>query len=94
MLMVTIIAFFHIGDFRPVMVDRSEEVKLLSCVRLFVTPWTVACQALLSMGFSMQEYWSELLFPSPADLPNPGIELRFPASCRQMLLPSEPPGKS
>ena len=79
MLMVTIIAFLHIGDFRPVMVDRSEEVKLLSCVRLFVTPWTVACQALLSMGFSMQEYWSELLFPSPADLPNPGIESGSPA---------------
>ena len=73
MLMVTIIAFFHIGDFRPVMVDRSEEVKLLSCVRLFVTPWTVACQALLSMGFSMQEYWSGLPRPPQGDLPHPGI---------------------
>ena len=40
----------------------------------FATPWTVACQAPLSMGFSRQEYWSELPFPPPGDLPNPGIE--------------------
>ena len=46
----------------------------LSRVRLFVTPWTVARQAPLSMGFSRQEYWSRLPFPSPGDLPNPGIE--------------------
>ena len=39
------------------------------------TLWTAACQALLSMGFSRQEYWSRLLFPSPGDLPDPGIEL-------------------
>ena len=39
----------------------------------FVTPWTVACQSLLSMGFSRQEYWSELPCPPPEDLPNPGI---------------------
>ena len=45
-----------------------------SCVRLFATPWTVACQAPLSMGFSRHEYWSGLPFPSPGDLPNPGIE--------------------
>ena len=45
-----------------------------SCVRLFVTPWTVGCQAPLSMGFSRQEYWSGLPFPSPGDLPDPGIE--------------------
>ena len=44
-----------------------------------VTPWTVACQAPLSMGFSMQEHWSGLPFPSPGDLPNPGIELGSPA---------------
>ena len=43
-----------------------------SCPTL-VTPWTVACQAPLSMGFSRQEYWSELPFPSPEDLPDPGI---------------------
>ena len=50
-------------------------------------------QALLSMGFSGQEYWSELPFPSPGSLPNPGMNLGL-AHCRQMLLPSEPPGKS
>ena len=44
---------------------------LLSHVWLFVTPWTVACQASLSMGFSRQEYWSRFLFSSPGDLPNP-----------------------
>ena len=48
---------------------------LLSCVlshvQLFVTPWTVACQAPLSMGFSKQDYWSGLPFPSTRDLPNP-----------------------
>ena len=45
-----------------------------SCVRLFVTLWTVACQAPLSMGFSRQEYWSELPFPPPGDLPDPRIQ--------------------
>ena len=45
-----------------------------SRVRLFATPWTVARQAPLSMGFSRQVYWSVLLFPPPGDLPNPGIE--------------------
>ena len=49
-----------------------------SCLTL-VTPWTVARQAPLSMGFSRQEYWTGLPFPSPGDLPNPGIELRPPA---------------
>ena len=43
------------------------------------TPWTVALQAPLSMGFSRQEYWSGLPFPSPGDLPNPGIEAESPA---------------
>ena len=49
----------------------------LSHVRLFVTPWTVAHQAPLSMGFPRQEYWSGLSFPTPGDLPNPGTELRL-----------------
>ena len=49
-----------------------------SCPTL-VTPWTVACQASLSMGFPRQEYWSGLPFPSPGDLPNPGIEPWSPA---------------
>ena len=50
------------------------KVKSLSRVPLFVTPWTVAYHAPLSMGFSRQEYWSGLPFPSPEDLPTPGIE--------------------
>ena len=54
-------------------------VKSLSRVLLFATPWTVAYQAPPSMGFSRQEYWSGLPFPSPGDLPNPGIEPKSPA---------------
>ena len=50
-----------------------SKVKSFSCVRLFVTPWTVAYQAPWSVGFSRQEYWSGLPFPFPGDLPNPGI---------------------
>ena len=59
----------------------------------FVTPWTGAHQAPLSMGFSRQEYWSGLPFLSPGDLPNPGIEPRPPA-LQADTLTSEPPGKS
>ena len=70
----------------------SSKVKLLSHVRLFVTLWTVAYQAPLSMGFSRQEYWSGLSVPSPGDLPNPGIEPESPALQTDALL-SEPPGK-
>ena len=56
------------------------------------TPWTVARQAPVSMGFPRQEYWSELPRPLPGDFPNPGIEPR--SSTLQMdSLPSEPPGK-
>ena len=68
------------------------KVKLLSRVRLFVTLWTVAYQASLSMGFSRQEYWSGLPFPSPGDLPDPGIEPRSP-TLEADALTSEPPGK-
>ena len=68
------------------------KVKSLSHVWLFETPWTVPHQAHLSMGFSRQEYWSELPFPSPGDLPDPGIE---PGSLalQAETLTSEPPGK-
>ena len=55
---------------------KYSEVKSHSHVQLFATPWTVAHQALPSMGFSRQEYWSGLPFPSPGDVPNPGIEPR------------------
>ena len=68
------------------------KVKSFSRVRLFATLWTVAHQVPLSMGFSRQEYWSGLLFPSPGDLPDPGIEPRSPA-LQADALPSEPPGK-
>ena len=65
------------------------KVKLLSRVRLFGTLWTVARHAPLSMGFSGQEYWSGLPFPSPEDLPDPGIEPKSPA-LQAAALPSEP----
>ena len=68
------------------------KVKSLSHVRLFATPWTVAYQALLSLEFSRQEYWSGLSVPSPGDLPDPGIEHSSP-SLQADALPSEPPGK-
>ena len=55
-------------------------VHFLNCVQLFVTPWTVACQAPLSMGFSRQEYWNGYPLPSPGDLPDPGFEPLSPAS--------------
>ena len=71
---------------------RKSEVKSLSHVQLFATPWTVAYQAPLSMGFSRQECWSRLPFPSPGDLPNPGIEPGSP-EMQADALPSEPPGK-
>ena len=54
--------------------DAGMQVCVLSHVRLFAVPWTVACQAPLSMGFSRQEYWSELPFPPPGDLPDPRTE--------------------
>ena len=69
------------------------KVKSLSRVQLFATPWTVAHQAPPSMGFSRQEYWRGLPFPSPGDLPNPGIEPGSPALQTDTLI-SEPPGKS
>ena len=56
-----------------------------------MTPWTVAHQAPLSMEFSRQAYWSALPFPSPGDLPNPGIEPRSP-TLQADALPSEPSG--
>ena len=68
-------------------------MKLLSRVQLFATPWAVAYQAPPSMGgFSRQECWSGLPFPSAGDLPDPGIEPGSPA-LQADALPSEPPGK-
>ena len=69
-----------------------SEVKLLSHVQLFATPWTVAHQAPQSMEFSRQEYWSGVPFPSPGDLPDPGIEPWSP-TFQTDALTCEPPGK-
>jgi len=65
---------------------------VLSHVQLFATPWTIARQPPLSMGFPWQEQWSGLPFPSPGDLPNPGIKTRSLA-LQAGSLPSEPAGK-
>ena len=69
--------------------------KSLSRVRLFATPWTAAHQAPLSMGFARQEYWSGLLFPSPGDLSNPGMEPMSPVSLALAgrFFTTESPGK-
>ena len=78
--------------------NSSRNVRMLrrfSCVRLFVTPWTVAHQAPLSTGFFRQEYWSGLPCPPPGDLPDPGIKpvsLMSPALAG-VFFTTEPPGK-
>ena len=71
-------------------------VSSLSHVWLFATPWTVACQATLSMEFSRQEHWNGLPFPSPGDLPHPGMEPESPALvCKFFFFffTTEPPRK-
>ena len=72
---------------------KWSDVRLLSPVRLCATPWTVAHQALPSMGFSRQEYWSGLPFPSPGELPDLGIKHCRSPALQAGALPSEPPGK-
>ena len=72
--------------------DIGGGVVMKSCPTLAI-PWTVACQAPLSMGFSRQEHWSELPFPSPGDLPDPGIEPGSPA-LQADDLPTELCGRS
>ena len=67
----------------------DSKVKSLSRVRVFAPLWTAAHQAPLSMGFSRQEYGSRLSFPSPGDLPDPGIETGSPI-LQADALPSEP----
>ena len=72
-----VIVFYHSTKFSPLcfyIFFLVVIVQSLSHVQLFAIPWTVARQAPLSMGFSRQEYWSGLPFPSPGDLPKPGIE--------------------
>ena len=88
----------HIPEIRK-RENRMSVCCHFSCVQLFVTLWTVARQAPLFMGFSRQEYWSGLPFPSPGDLLNPGtilepgIEPGSPALQAYSLL-FEPPGKT
>ena len=67
-------------------------LRCFSCGTFSVTPWTVACQAPRSMGFSRQEYWRGLPFPTPGNLPDPGVE---PASLAMAgwFFTIEPPGK-
>ena len=71
---------------------KKKKVKSLSRVQFFGIPWTVAYQASQSMGFCRQKYWNRLPFPSPGDLPDPGIEPKSPA-LQTDVLPSKPPGK-
>ena len=66
--------------------------SVLSCVQLFATPRTVAHQAALFMGFPRQGYWRGLLFPSPGDLPSPGIKPASPALAGGFFT-AEPPRK-
>ena len=72
--------------------EKKVKVKSLSRVRLFAAPWTIAYLAPQSLQFSRQGYWSGLSFPSPGELPDPGIEPRSP-TLQADALPSEPPRK-
>ena len=86
---ISFIAKLSYGQFRA---------QLLSHVQLFVTPWTVACQAPLSMRLSRQSYWKVFPFPPPGDLPDPGIKSISPVSSISSALAgecftTEPPGK-
>ena len=85
--------FFFLTDLteRTFCMPQETIQKEKSLGQLFATPWTVDHQAPLPMGFSRPEYYSGLPFPSPGDLPNPGIEPGSP-EIRADALPSEPPG--
>ena len=65
---------------------------MISCVRFFATPWTIACQDPLSLQFPRQGYWTGLPFPSPGDIPDPGIEPMSPELAGGFFT-TEPPGK-
>ena len=86
-------ALLHIASYKLMaQLKRGKKVKSLSHVRLFAAPWTVAYWAPPSMGFSRQEYWSGMPFPSPEDLSDSGIEPGSP-TLQADTLSSEPPGK-
>ena len=75
-----------------IIIGTCMRAQSLSRLWLFATPWTVARQAPLCMGFPRQEYWSRLPFPPPGDLPVPGIEPTYPALTGRFFA-TEPPGK-
>ena len=77
---------------KPTQYCKAIVLSHFSHFRFFVTPWTAECQAPLSMGFPRQEYWSGVPFPSPGDLPDPGIEPGS-AALQADSLPSDPLGK-
>ena len=91
--------FFSLKWLRDVSLSCVCVLGHFSCVQLFVTLWTVACQAPLSMGLSRQEHWSRLPCPPPGDLPDPGIQPKslVSVSCISCiaggLFTAEPPGK-
>ena len=74
------------------MAGRGGSSLVAKSCPTFATPWTIALQVPLSVGFSRQEYWSGLAFPSPGDLPDPGIEPVSPALTGSFFT-TEPPGK-
>ena len=78
--------------YKTTTVQLEVKVKSLSRVRLLVTPWTAAHQVPLFMEIPRQKYWSGLPFPSPGNVPNPGIKPRSP-ELQADSLPPEPPGK-
>ena len=84
---------YDIKVYQNLCVAWKVKVKSLSRVQLFETPWTVANQSPLSRVFSRPERWSGLPFPSPEDLPYPGIKATSP-TLQADALPSKPPGKS
>ena len=69
----------HTGALLPYVQQELLLFSLSVMSESFMTPWTIACQVLLSMGFPRQEYWSGLSFPSPGDIPNPEIQPLSPA---------------
>ena len=90
MSLISITVYSKVDFIYEVMKTSLLKVKVKSLsIGLFATPWTVAHQAPLSMGFSRQESWSGLPFPSPGDLSNPGIEPKSP-TLQADSLPAEP----
>ena len=83
----------HIITLKVRKFELTMHAQSLSHIRLLATPWTVARQAPLSMEFSSQDCWDEFPFPSPGNLPEPGVKPRSPALHADSLV-SEPPGKS